>query len=398
MNKLQKFSVMAICAGFGVLAAQSNANSLLVDDFEDSNFVAEDWANALIGGTDPFTSPGLGLAIRTREVFPIGFADLESELTTANGSGVFQVGESGSPDGAQPFSQVAPSDRTTSAPQFNYQFTGFNIVRTDFAGFDSTPYKYVRFSAWLDSPAASYENIVDAGLVLNFADDVNGSATGPFDPTGTNVTPIPITSTPDAYLVEINNSTVFKTDPVFAGLLGTPMVDATAVRSMQIGLRRAEVASAQSNNLGTRWFLDDVVFYETEPDILTTGPVLNTLNENPVDSTTFDIVLNAEPLTTVTVNFSASDGSAFSFNPASFDFLPTGATGGANSAEWDQVQTISVSTVDNGMMNSSTSYDVEFSQVSDDLFYNNFAVAPLTINVVDDESTASVKDWQTLQD
>lgn len=403
MKKMISFWAMAlVLVGACSVVSSVNAADFLVDDFEDGNDFAEGFGPGAWVGAAP-GDVGLGLAYRTRDVFPIGFASLEADVTVdpLNASNtVFRLGELADPmDSTQPFSAVQFSDRTTSGSQQALQFTGYNLTRT--AGtFDSTSYKYVRFVAWLDSPQPSWTRIVDAGVVVGLSDGSNNGSIGPWDSTGTSVEGIQLTSTPDAYVVRINETvpTRFKADPILNAIFGTQNVDAANVTTLLIGYRRGGVASAQSGTLGARWFLDDVSFLEELPAVATTGPVLSSINENTgVTNTTFTAVLTSDPTAPVTVTFTSSDPTAVSFSPASWTFLPTGSTPGVGESIWNVAQTVTVTAINDSDIELDNTISISFPLTTTDLFYDSVSTPALSLTVLDDDTPASnVSDWKTL--
>ncbi|MGF1572073.1 MAG: hypothetical protein ACFCU1_03300 [Sumerlaeia bacterium] len=406
MSSVQKFAILAaVFVGVGA-SNPAVAADFLVDDFQDANPIAEGFGpGAWVGSTAG--DLGLGLAYRTRDVFPLGFASLEAAIVadpTNASNTVFRLGELADPmDVNQPFSAIQFSDRLTTnslgEPQ-TLQFAGYNLARSS-GTFDSTPYKYVRFVAWLDSPQPNWSNITDAGVVVSLTDGANNSSVGPWDATGTSLNGLQLTNTPDAYIVRINETvpTQFKVDPIFNEIFATQNVDATAVVSLQIGYRRSRVPAAQTNLLGARWFLDDVAFLEELPSIVTTGPVLATINENTgITSTTFTVELTSSPTDPVTIDFTASDPTAVSFVPSSWTFLPEGSTPGAGESLWSVQQTITVSAINDNDIEPDQVISISFPTTTSDLFYDSVSVAPLSLTILDDDTPAptSVLDWKTL--
>jgi hypothetical protein len=371
------------------MAAGATAADVLVDNFQDSNFVAENWAGAWVGFD---TAQGNGLAYRTRQTYPIGFSNRDAQLFTSGTMVAYQYGkivETGL------FGTIAPSDRTTGGNTQKLQFAGLNVTRA--TAYNASSHKFLRLTAWLPATQPGWANLVDSQFVVQMGEpspSVNSSV-GPWNSDGTTLTGLTLTTTPQSFLIPIDNTTRFKVDPIFTAIFGSGSANLANISSIAVGFRRGATASAGTQNLGGMFFLDDVMLLDAAPGITVTPPGTDIDESGPGNSTTFNIALDAMPTDPVTITVTESDPTQIDVTPATWTFIPSG-TPGTGESLWNVPATFTISAIDDGTDEIDTTYTLSLAVATSDLLYQNITLAPLSIVVLDDDVNSSVPMWREL--
>ena len=140
-------------------------------------------------------------------------------------------------------------------------------------------------------------------------------------------------------------------------------------------------ASSDSNYDATS--IDDVTVNISDND--SAGVTVNPTSVNVTEggtSDTYQVVLNSEPTATVTITF----GTDAQVDPiASLTFT---------ALTWDSVQTVTVSAVDDGVVEGSPHLStISHTATSSDSKYNGIAIAEVTVNITDNDAEADL--WIT---
>ena len=350
-----------------------------LDNFQDNNFASESWTAGWVGGSG---GSGKSLAYRTRQAFPVGASDKDSALVLISGNYYYQYGTD--PESAAGNSQIAASDRTTATPAQRLHFAGLNLARG--TAYDATAHKYLRFTAWLPvtQPTWASTNAADT-FVVGFG-ELNpspNSGVGPWNSTGTTLVGVPLTSTPTAYLVEVNDSLKFKIDPIFTAIFGGATTTRASINSVNFGYRRSG-APAAASNLGRMFFIDDIAFLNADPGYTLTPSGAPIDESGPGNTTTFTVVLNAQTTNPITISPVSAAPGQVTVSPASWTFIPTG-TPGANESLWNSAATFTLTAVDDFADEANTPYNITFTSTVNDLAYTSVPLPTTSITVQDDD-------------
>ncbi|MDH5655182.1 MAG: DUF1554 domain-containing protein, partial [Spirochaetia bacterium] len=128
------------------------------------------------------------------------------------------------------------------------------------------------------------------------------------------------------------------------------------------------------------------------PGINVTPVTAGTLPEDGTTTATFDVVLNTQPLSPVTVNVFSSDTTEASVNVATLTFEPTiGCPGTGNC--WDNPHTVTITGVDDLLADGAQNWTiVTATATSADSAYNGINPADVTGSTSDDD-TAGITVW-----
>lgn len=116
-------------------------------------------------------------------------------------------------------------------------------------------------------------------------------------------------------------------------------------------------------------------------DVMAAGVVITPTtglqtSEN-LDSTDFTIKLASQPAANVTIAIASTNTAEGTVAPASIVFSTT---------DWETAQTISITGVDDAVLDGNVTYQIEFTLTSGDTGYDGFVVAPLEIVNLDNET------------
>lgn len=116
-------------------------------------------------------------------------------------------------------------------------------------------------------------------------------------------------------------------------------------------------------------------------DVVTPGVIISPTSglqtsEN-LDTAEFTVMLASQPATTVNIAINSTNTNEGSPSPTMITFSNT---------DWDVPQTITVTGVDDTVLDGDVAYQIEFTVTSGDSAYNNFAVPPLSIVNLDNET------------
>lgn len=411
MRKLLFSAALALLATGPAFSAD-----FLFDDFEDGNPQANNTDFNIVG--DPgnaLGSLGLAQANRTRDAFPIGFSQkagaiVDDGSTTNN---VYRIGHPANNDGLGNSSLQAVSDRTVNDP--NEAFHSIGLVYQSGVNWDASTYNWLRVTTWLDPTQFSGSNITNAFFLASITQEPPGVSgeppnlsMGPWDVSGSTLEGMALTTSPQTFLIPINESTptIMQVDPFYVNwantitggfITPTSITDWSALRSVGFYFYR-NGADAQAASLGALAYVDDIIFMENEPAFLVTPPTNDPVTENPsgTNSTEFDVSLSALPAKPVTLTFETVPSGQFTFSPAAVTLIPSG-TPGANESLWNVPITVTATAVDDGLVEGDGLVNLQFTPSGDDLLYNALNVPSTSVNL-QDGIPADVQDWNKLND
>ncbi|WP_455209735.1 multicopper oxidase domain-containing protein [Kaarinaea lacus] len=107
-------------------------------------------------------------------------------------------------------------------------------------------------------------------------------------------------------------------------------------------------------------------------------PASGLATSEDLTSDTFTVVLNSRPSNTVTIAITSSDTSEGLVSPSSLSFT---------TANWNTAQTVSVTGVDDSLVDGNINYSIGFNVQSSDINYNNLTLTPITVTNQDNDST-----------
>ncbi len=103
---------------------------------------------------------------------------------------------------------------------------------------------------------------------------------------------------------------------------------------------------------------------------------------------TFTVVLTTQPTSDVSIALSSSDPTEGTVSPTPLTFT---------SADWNTAQTVTVTGVDDSLVDGNIAYTVNFVVSSSDGSYNNFSVPPVSVTNNDNDTAGVTLDPATLQ-
>jgi hypothetical protein len=115
---------------------------------------------------------------------------------------------------------------------------------------------------------------------------------------------------------------------------------------------------------------------------ITVDPTSGLVTTEALDTATFTIVLNSEPTANVTIGLSSSDLTEGTVSPASVTFT---------SANWNAAQTVTVTGVDDYVLDFNIAYTIiTAAAVSDDPNYSDFVVDDVSVTNNDNEEASTI--------
>lgn len=442
-RSVTKFAVTLAALLLAVLALPARAD-IIVENFDDNNWVAENWDSgqwisvATFGctptGYDGFNyiapSVGRGTKIRSSGA---GCTNFNSEgptiLTSQVGGGfALQYGLVASTAGMS--SAIPTSGCAVTTSQIHY--VQATLARN--TNFDASSYYgtgYLRFTAWIGTRSGAtsvptnaqavvwlYEKspVCEQYAILGNAPYPSNVSVGPYEAStlGLNTLASPLSQTPQVFVLPINTS-VFRKDSEFQAMAnnaiaqGVPLqqgptppagpyagaiADWSKLRMMAFGYRRSG-AAALTGQLDANFLVDDIMFLNAYPGVTVNTTGTTFVNENlPTNtSTTFTVVLDAMPSHNVVINIADGGSTRVNVSPASITFLPSG-TPGPGEALWNSPVTVTVSQTDNGLTDGEANVPISLTvdTGTKDLFYKNSTIG--NVNILVKEAGAAVKDWQ----
>ncbi len=125
--------------------------------------------------------------------------------------------------------------------------------------------------------------------------------------------------------------------------------------------------------------LDSPGFTNTTPSIVVTQSSSRTVVTEGGNTDTLQLVLNSPPTANVTISITVGDGQTTP-SVSTVTFTPTGGA-----SPWNVSQTITISAVNDSVVEGNHSSTINFTATSADATYNGFTVAPVTASVIDNE-------------
>lgn len=369
-----------------------SAADVLVDNFNDGNYVAETVNNSLWQGnvTDPSVSPptGRGLAWRSGlsgGVYLIPFTSTkDAQLSGTAGNYEYFYGTAPAPLRG---SAVNGADTATGAER-RLQYIGLSLSTTATATVDWSAYRYLRYTAWRTaSPnpadpggARQWQHVVSMsspGSCFVSGANVPNTSTGPWDASGTNLVGFPLTTTPQVFVLDLTSATQFKIDPIYQNMWtfaplpfpalcspGPTNVNLSQVTGLFIGIRRFGAntqPSGAGGALDANFTVDDIILMQNAPAI-NAVPTSSTVVDR-FDTREIQISLAAMPSHPVTVTASSDNPLRMTvLSPASVTFTQ---------ADWNTTKTVTVQA-----QNDLGSSSISFTRTTSDLLYANPANAP----------------------
>ncbi len=113
---------------------------------------------------------------------------------------------------------------------------------------------------------------------------------------------------------------------------------------------------------------------------ITVSPTSGLVTTESGGTASFTVVLNTQPSADVSIALSSSDPTEGTVSPTPLTFT---------SADWNTAQTVTVTGVDDAVVDGNVGYTVSFAVSSSDGSYNNFSVPPVSVTN-DDNDTAGI--------
>ncbi len=113
---------------------------------------------------------------------------------------------------------------------------------------------------------------------------------------------------------------------------------------------------------------------------ITVSPTSGLVTTESGGTATFTVVLTTQPSADVTLALSSSDTTEGTVSPTPLTFT---------SADWNIAQTVTVTGVDDAVIDGNIAYTVNFAVSSSDGSYNNFSVPPVSVTNDDNDTAAS---------
>ena len=112
----------------------------------------------------------------------------------------------------------------------------------------------------------------------------------------------------------------------------------------------------------------------------TVTPTAGLITSEAGGSASFSVVLDRAPASTVNITLTSSDTTEGTVSPSSISFT---------TANWNTSQTITVTGVDDNLVDGDINYNVSFTVQSADTNYNGFTIAPVSLTNQDNDSQVS---------
>jgi hypothetical protein len=371
---MSKHLATILAAAFAFAVSSTARADLLVDDFEDSaSNLTSNWEDTPWGqnsSTFPFSMVvGAGFAARSTSTATAAFSPKWAYVrTTVTGwpDAVYGYGDSAAPPAAlvtvAPYNwPTSPTSYTTwgsalpasnrANPAERYQSLTLSMgngLSTDLnmnaTGPNPQDANYVRVTAWRDpavTPAAgAFFALSLIAVGPNIATPGNMS-TGPWDETGTNLVGMPITTTPQTFILDVRNTTLFKIDPVYAlinpGTSTLTNANFGNLLLMQFGYRR-NGADAGDGPLDARFYIDDVMILKNKPAFSFSS---NSVSVTEGGSNTLSVALTAMPARNVVLDLTSLNVSEITVSPAQLTFTRS---------NWASPQTVTFTSVNDDLV------------------------------------------------
>lgn len=369
---MSKHLAALFAAAIALAVPSASRADLLVDDFEDSaTNLTSNWETTPWGQNSssfPFNViVGAGFAARSTSTSVGAFSQKWAYVRPSVAGwpdAVYGYGDATAPSSAlvtaAPYSwPTSPTSYTTwgtALPASNrtpdtqkYQTLALsmgNALSTDLnmnaTGTNPQDANYVRVTAWRDAALTP-----SAGSFFTLSLVANGStfgvpgnmSTGPWDATGTNLTGMAISTTPQTFVLDVRNTTLFKIDPVYAVLNSgtTTLTNANFgnILLMQFGYRR-NGTPAGTGTLDARFYIDDVMILKNKPAFSFSS---NAVSVTEGGSNTLTVALSAMPARNVVLDLTSLTTSEVTVSPSTLTFT------GGNSGNWATPQVITFNSV-----------------------------------------------------
>ncbi|MGD8559579.1 MAG: hypothetical protein PVH04_07935, partial [Gammaproteobacteria bacterium] len=113
---------------------------------------------------------------------------------------------------------------------------------------------------------------------------------------------------------------------------------------------------------------------------ITVSPTAGLVTSEDATATTVSVVLESQPADVVTINVTSSDTMEGTVEPAMLEFT---------AGNWDTVQDITVTGVDDTVVDGDRDYQVEFTVQSNDADYDGITIAPVSVTNQDNDTPAT---------
>jgi hypothetical protein len=354
-----------------------------VDNFEDNNFTAESWDNAVWTGLNGGTNPaGQGAATRVNANDILAISAKDADLIAGNEGLAFEFDDS-----------ILESPATL----LEYRAQALTLFLARSSAFDASSFQYVRFTAWDTSqtppPAgARFAIFLSENILEPTYYGVPPTSFGPIiDPDGDGPMPaeegLTLTSEPRTYLVpldalgegqfadQVSINTRLLVFATTGDQGGTPTmapgpVDLSRIWNMGLGYFRTE-ADAESL-MSASFAIDDIAFLSNAPGISVSSNSLNTVEGGA--AVTFDVVLNALPASDVIISLINRDKSEGTLSVNQLTFTPD---------NWATSQTVTLTPADDSFIDGNVSYQIELGAESNDTLYDE--LNPVIIDVTNND-------------